>query len=719
MHFEKLRVENFGPFSRLELDLRHGSIGIFGRNGTGKSTLLNTLYALLTGDFRRFSGVKLDNVYNRAAAEDDSVISGVISHRGQTVEIERGIRGAGKPAGWQALKIKGEKTITSASGIQERLEQLLGVQKDVLDLFCFKEQDKVYDFLVADPAARARSYQTLCRTQSCEEIWNYLGEVLNKDAELRAEVVDTSDELTTQIRESKAKLEEYDAERNEHAARLLNDKSLASAQDLRKKRSRYEALGEQRDSLAAMISSVEAEEPLTVGILVEAQKRQQKLETRLRHSAQAAEAARTGLASWTQYMEKYQRRETLRAQAAMLTQREETAEEPKEVAGNANELREELAGLEAELKAAREALTNLGDGIKLVACPTCGSKVTPGHLEKHRKQLKEVTGSTGHPTKIARLRQRLRARLEYELALTAHQRLLAELKAENTRVCAELRTLETLKAPAGSREELQQVIEGYRKLEKESEAVRQATAKAQREADRLADKKKELHRQRETVERDLAENLVSDDTIEKVEKRLAEHLAATTALSRITGASESLRRSLAQDEEQLAKLTARLKRQKRIRSMIRIMTTVRDAVHVHQLPRKVAQHNLASIESAINREGLKLFGDPFWVEAQDDLTFLVHRKGAPPLKQGRLSTGQKVILAIAFWTAVGLLWRSEIGMLGLDEPTANLDEDNRRYLGEALEQLTTQVHGNRQVIIVTHDQGLRNAFDQVIDLDGA
>jgi len=59
---------------------------------------------------------------------------------------------------------------------------------------------------------------------------------------------------------------------------------------------------------------------------------------------------------------------------------------------------------------------------------------------------------------------------------------------------------------------------------------------------------------------------------------------------------------------------------------------------------------------------------------------------------------------------------SVVGLLALDEPTANLDEDNRSFLADALSSLSTKISGHRQIIMVTHADNLRGCFDQIITL---
>jgi exonuclease SbcC len=162
-------------------------------------------------------------------------------------------------------------------------------------------------------------------------------------------------------------------------------------------------------------------------------------------------------------------------------------------------------------------------------------------------------------------------------------------------------------------------------------------------------------------------------------------------------------------------LKAKLQRTRKLQQMARVISRTRDILHRDVLPQRVAQSNLARMEGDINAN-LKFFADPFWVETDEALSFIVHKPGEPPQSAERLSTGQRVVLALAFWPTVAALWQHDLGMLALDEPTANLDDGNRKYLAEALAALTAKVRGNRQLLMVTHDSNLRSSFDQVIDL---
>jgi putative ABC transport system ATP-binding protein len=50
-----------------------------------------------------------------------------------------------------------------------------------------------------------------------------------------------------------------------------------------------------------------------------------------------------------------------------------------------------------------------------------------------------------------------------------------------------------------------------------------------------------------------------------------------------------------------------------------------------------------------------------------------------------------------------------------DEPTGNLDPDNKRRILELIFQLAEKKH--QTVMVVTHDMGILSGFDRVIDFE--
>jgi DNA repair exonuclease SbcCD ATPase subunit len=233
---------------------------------------------------------------------------------------------------------------------------------------------------------------------------------------------------------------------------------------------------------------------------------------------------------------------------------------------------------------------------------------------------------------------------------------------------------------------------------------------------RLRDRMTADQRRQAQLDAWLAKTALAAAVVARIDKRLGQEQVLRHRVGALEGQLIEARQSQAAKERAVAAAEAAAARFARRRELLQVLETARDTLHRDKLPRAVALDNLARVETRINEHGLPLFGRPFWVESQADLTFLVHKPGHPGAPQEQLSVGQKVILAVSFWSAVALLWSRKVGILALDEPTSNLDTDNRLYLGEAMARFASQVRGNRQVLVVTHDHNLRGCFDQVIDL---
>jgi exonuclease SbcC len=172
--------------------------------------------------------------------------------------------------------------------------------------------------------------------------------------------------------------------------------------------------------------------------------------------------------------------------------------------------------------------------------------------------------------------------------------------------------------------------------------------------------------------------------------------------------------SLVTAKKALADLEAALIRQERQHNVLSTLYRAAQVFHWNELPKKVAQANLRAIVRDVN-ENLVLFESPFTVEADDSLTFIVNFPGRAPVEAVQLSGGQKVVLAVAFRTALGRVFGNDVGMMFMDEPTAGLDADNIGYFHEALQRFASKMATKSQLVVVTHVDGLGHAADQRIE----
>jgi exonuclease SbcC len=708
VHFKLLRGENFSRFESFEYKFKRGSVGIFGPNGSGKSTILNAMYAVLTNDFGRFDGVKIDCKRTSAGKKDRSYLYAEVEHDGRLVKITRSL----SPAA--SVLDTGDEEITDAKKIQPRLEEVLGITRDMLDLYVFKRQDRIFDFLTTTPAQRAEAYQALCRTGLCEDIWSHLGEFLNKDSDVRAEVADNSDELAQRIAALQARRAELEREYDVHKALLLNDTSLRAARAIVENRTRLEEARARLGELKETLDECESDEASRRDDYRAARKVREAAREAADETAAGYEAAKQALAGWKEYTRKKARLD----QIADILRRVDDADtnEPDPPQGyaksNPQKLHAEIANLERDLVEARTLVDKFREQA-LTACPTCG---TPSSAFSDRVDL-AASLVVDLPSRIRELKKLSKDCYDYEVALREWEAAEADRNARRRDLRREQKTLTEYlgNAPEGDEADLRLAVKRHegRLAELEQATLRRDVAKNRYET---------ASYRVETCRQDMAraEDRISvyekkDARYDRAVARLAEHDDAQREMARVSGTLEAVAAQAEGLEAELAALRARLRRTKKARRLANVVAGARAVLHRDNLPRLVARHNLSLMEGDINA-GLALFGSPFWVETDENLDFIAHKPGEPPHNAGRLSTGQSVVLAMAFWPAVGLLWAHDLGMLALDEPTANLDDDNRRYLSDAIGRLSARVRGRRQLFVVTHDHNLRGAFDQVIDL---
>lgn len=715
MWVRKLRVVNVGPFEDFSADLVRGSVGVFGRNGRGKSTLVNLIYGIITNDFGRFAGVRADMVRNTADPKAESYAWGEIEHNGRVLEITRNFKPTRAKPG-TLLVVDGNKAeaLTDTGKAEAAIEEVLGVSGKLLALYVFKEQDKIYDFLTSLPSERAKAYAKLCRTEDCEEIWDMLGEFLNKDRELNTEIVDNSDELTAELSELEAQAKSLAEQRETAAKKLCEPKPRKRYEEVVADARRLDALREQIARAEAAATLAEQVRDKKAGLAEEAEaelKEVAEKHDKRRAKANDTRAALRGLDAYKKYRKQ---RRTLRDEAEALAD-EAKRNRPPEPPTGADQLaviQKELAAERRSLADATAYLKEFGESGKM-RCPTCQTPVADlsETIATAKFKVKSLPGT------VRSLEDKVERIETYHSALRKYEKWKAGYDA---RVVANQKSqagLEDVTAPDGDETELKAWLDKFEKLE----AARTQAEKAYTAADRARTEAVATHKAKASHLADLtaeaAEIEVDPDKLAKATRRLAEHVAAGHEVARLEGEEKGVANQTEARKAELKRLKTKLARTRRVRQMARVISESRDVVHRDRLQRRVATLNLARMEGDIN-ENLAAFGDPFWVEASHDLSFVANKPGEPPQPAARLSTGQRVILALAFWPAVASLWSTELGMLALDEPTANLDADNRKCLRDALAGMTARVRGDRQVIMVTHDPDLRTAFDQVIDLGG-
>lgn len=181
MYLKHIELKNFGPHRHLDAYLAQGLVGITGRNGSGKSTVLGAVVLGLTGSYEHFDGIKPDNVNNVAGPDEESSVLLELEHDGAEMSVFRGLRRPEKS--W--LRVAG-RTYTRAPDIAREINERLGVgASKLLSQFVVVRQGQLFSFLTMTPGDRAEAFQVLSNTGKAAAVVKAIEATIASDASLR------------------------------------------------------------------------------------------------------------------------------------------------------------------------------------------------------------------------------------------------------------------------------------------------------------------------------------------------------------------------------------------------------------------------------------------------------------------------------------------------------------------------------------------------------
>jgi len=747
MWIKKAVFKNFGRHAVLELDFTQGLIGIFGPNGSGKSTITDGIYAALTNDWSRFAGVKTDNIRDTADEKDESSVYIEAEHDGVGFSLLRSLR-----PNKSELRIEGrEKGIHKATDIQHELEHNLGVDTKLIGIYSFVRQWDMFAFLSQTPGDRARTYQHLCGTGKAEEIYNAVGKMLD-DEEFPTELVDNTDEIRASLAAHQSKLKKLEAEIEEVEAKLLSADQTKAAKAIVRRREEHTRLSGLLEGCRDAVAETDA--ALTKAKKTEKVKAQlvEDLKEGVEELRSGAEEAKTQLSQ----IERFEKNQARRADLKGRLDKLKLPEEPELHKDDAqlDSLVEQHAELFREEEKLQEQFETMAEGgsalLRLnitAAIDDDGTRfsILKGRepmdeggytkdeaVDAVRSELDDLESKLGDPRELEKVEAKLVEAFEKRKPITKKiskireaRKAHGEWSREHERIETKIESLkeqldavEEVDSPGNGREELEQLVEDFKTIQKNLESAKEVHAEAREDlATKQAEAKSAASKLKEVAD-GLAANEVDEDEFKEADVKLVQHHQNELTLSAIRERKKVIDEEIESDEKQLERMEAQLARQQKVIKFGKMLRGVREVMHRQRLPQVVAQENLEDMEEDVNAV-LGSFGDPFWVEATADLSFKVHFPGEPTKSADRLSGGQKGVLAVAFRSAVSSLFSEEVGMMCLDEPSAGLDGDNVAHLGEALVKFASQVRGRRQIIMITHSEELKPAFDQVIDIKGS
>ncbi|WP_418283859.1 DNA double-strand break repair ATPase Rad50 [Halorubrum sp. DTA46] len=461
--------------------------------------------------------------------------------------------------------------------------------------------------------------------------------------------------------------------------------------------------------------------------------------------------------------------------------RDGVADEREALRERRGEVRERIAELSAELKNARERVAEAEELLAAGKCPECGQPVEDSphasgvgedrervteleaELEDAREREDDLDDRIGVLNGLASAADRLddidetvetlEDRLEEKRAEAERKREAAGEKRERA---AELReeAEETREIAAQKREEAEEAAARVEDLEDALaavEAAREAVDAVDERLSAIADAEDEIERRREKRE---SLNEVNDERRDRLgdkrERRdeIADALDET-AIDEARGKKERAEEYLEKVDGELDRLADRrtelenaiggvngeireLENRRAERDELAETVAALEDLHGEtseleamygDLRAELRQRNVAELERTLNETFELVYGNDAYshIELDGEYVLTVYQKDGEALDPEQLSGGERALFNLSLRCAIyrllseGIEGAAPTPPLILDEPTVFLDSGHVSRLVRLVEEM--RGFGVRQILIVSHDDELVGAADELVTVE--
>ena len=768
LHLNKVILSNFYRHPYLEVDIRPGLMGVFGRNGIGKTALANAICGALTGTFNRhvdgYTGCIRQNQPDPAYVEVHGDISGV------PFRLRRDLT----PKTLKHNLWVGDQRYSKAKDIESWITEASGLTPQVMSEFMFIEQQDMYSFLTATDAERSKTFAALCGTRQYDHIRDEYTELLRQD-KTKFDLVGTMSEefLKTAIQDAQNNLDSIDNVLDNVKAQLDKTMSEAELKKLRDKVTDLTAAIQQADKSKALVQTARQSlqatqdrcERVKANVLESNSVLKTLADSLVSEEAQEGQAMKRMATlldgrDFNECMDHLQKLQASREQRRVLEEKLAQAKtrlqnmpdsDPvvlQEAQQNVAKYQDVLDATKIEIVRLDTNITSLNTLVnalkrlhksqdaRLTKCPLCGAdhRHWTVELDKAVQQYDELFDA--RDKQIERQNEAARYVDRYTQAITLQEQL-AQKHAE-----ASERVRDFEQYLVAYADDDVQLIEQYQAIKKADDAwavidrdLQRTRSTIEREEQIQAQRGNELRLAEQDVVKGQEQLNAAQDAAAKYSEEYIE--STQKQIDELSRKIRSEQETIQQIQTQIAELegsrkeairqTQNLEKQLRDQQALKInaeqtrlwfekCSLALDWFKKDGLPRLIHRSILGRLVSVIN-DNLKLFDEPFTVSVNDNLTFTALFNDGCMINSKSLSGGQKVMLALSFWSAINRTFAQNLGIMILDEPTDGLDSQNSAKMHDVLDQWKKLLHSRKQqVLIITHDDSLENVFDSSICL---
>lgn len=683
-----------GPHEKLDLDLDHKVLGITGKNGSGKSSLIRGLYYGLTGDYGPLGGAKANRI---GATNPGSVtLTAELSCLDDSIEIYRRLpvgklTTAGNDSRYLKINDQQNTTYKNEDDIKRQLETWFGLPTSVLGEFVFIPQGRLCDIVSATPGSRMRRLSTLAGLDRAEKVWESLG---------KHSQIHVSDNATT-IAEVKARIVETEDRVKSYERKLKSlptttQKDFDDANTLIAQQKIYEFKLSTRNATVEQLKQTEKSAKFKLETV---QSIKSQLDELIETKADADEC-RQAIKDWKSIRSYEKQIEDITRIREEIKQLDQTRVEP----GDRPTKPERLESLEQNSSLIEELACSEVDG----PCPVCKAKA--GDIKS------AISSAKKEREELIRLKDKFAKDLQaWRQSDAIHSSITKKLTTLNTDLAFKIGGLSDVKPQTPQIEEdvAQQLIEAFdelggdsriAKLKKQVDDASVSLAAAELSIDGLRAKLKEP----------IDIKPVDPKVIDYANKVIEFYHSRVAEENSINGQLESLRYSLSKDRQLLHNLEKENDTISKKVAWSERCGRVRDVLHRNAAPAEAALQYIKSTGEATNK-WLELMKADFRIEVTSDCSFTANFDDDKVIPASMLSGGQLAVLALAWHAAIQDTNSENLWLLCLDEPTYGLDDIRMAALVDAIDGWR-KCGGDRQLIVVTHDTKLADACDHVIDL---
>ena len=747
MRILELSLRNYRVFEEVDLELPARVIGIFGPNGSGKTSIVESIgFALYGVDAARTKkhGIRTQGVLT------DCEVRLVFEHGGHPYEVRRSLKGKGSMP--EAELYGGDLLLAAGvTDVDAEIRRLLHMDLHVFRASVFAEQKQVDAFSEVGAAKRKEMALRLLGIKPVDEARSQakrearlanqhvgdLAEAVADIAALEAELKGAKEIAVEAEALAKAAASELKAAvAVEKRARTAFDRLDAARERIEKLTIELQGKTEQRDELLIRRDRLaERVEQLTAELA-----ELPVLEAELSELAGAAERLHAG-------RRLLESAEELRA----LTEELEGAPEPDaQAAGAALEAARadhaaaQAAAAEATAKLtherdllaqAEERLARAAEADPSQPCPTCGrplGKDFAGYLKHCRQELTAAKARLKEADRAGKAAGSALAKVERaaraaEAAATRAQEAsmrrdqLAGRAEELERTVAQLLEPfdgvlpdpQALLRDAERARELEKVLAGLGaqrphlgQAEKELGAVERSLAAAERQLEDLTGQAERVAFDPDAYER-------AEDERDRAERALEE--ARAEERDAADGAKET--------EKLVARLDGELKQARETSAKVdELRSDARHVARVAGLLDGFRDHLVQRIGPELSREAEALFRELTNREYDDlridDETLTIEIADGDtyhPIERfsGSESDLANLALRVAISMHLSRVSGADIGMLVLDEVLASLDEERKDLMVQTLGRLASRFH---QLFVITHAERVKDQFPATIEV---